>query len=96
MLYNTPLDADEFDRYYREVHIPLAKKLPGLRRYVTSRNAAAVRGETYHLVAELDWDDMEAMQSAFGSPEGKASAEDVPKFATGGARSMVYELHEEL
>ena len=24
---NTPTDVDAFDRHYREVHIPLAKKL---------------------------------------------------------------------
>jgi|HubBroStandDraft_1064217.scaffolds.fasta_scaffold17866_5 hypothetical protein len=33
-------------------------------------------------------------QNAFASPEGKASAQDVPKFASGGVRSMAYELEE--
>jgi len=94
VLYNTPTDAEEFNRYYREVHIPLVLKMPGLRRFVTSRNAVPLSGEPYHLVAELDFDDMDAMGAAFASPEGQATADDVPKFATGGTRMMVYELHE--
>lgn len=95
MLYPQPDDPGEFDRHYREVHIPLAKKLPGLRRYTVSRNAGRVRGgDPYYLVAELDWDDMESMQRAFQSPEGKATAEDVPTFAPPGVHSMVYELED--
>jgi uncharacterized protein (TIGR02118 family) len=37
VLYRTPADPGEFERHYREVHIPLARQLPGLRRYSTSR-----------------------------------------------------------
>ncbi len=94
VLYNKPVDEAEFDRYYREIHIPLARQLPGLRRYTTSRDPAGVRGESYYLVAELDWDDAATMRAAFASPEGKASADDVPKFATGGVRSMVFEVED--
>jgi uncharacterized protein (TIGR02118 family) len=94
VLYNTPLDAAEFDRHYREVHIPLASTMPGLRRYSISRSPAPIHGEAYYLIAELDWDDMESMQQAFASPEGQAAAADVPTFATGGAASMIYEIED--
>lgn len=43
VVYETPRDPAAFDLHYREVHIPLAKKLPGLRRYTISRNAVASR-----------------------------------------------------
>jgi uncharacterized protein (TIGR02118 family) len=93
VLYNTPEDPAEFDRYYREVHIPLAKKIPGLRRYTISRDLAVIRGaEDYYLIAELDFDSRAALESAFQSPEGQAAAQDVPKFASGGSHSMVYDL----
>ena len=93
VLYNTPEDPAEFDRYYREVHIPLAQKLPGLRRYTISRDVAVIRGtEAYYLIAELDFDDRAALENAFQSPQGQAAAQDVPKFATGGSHSMVYDL----
>ena len=44
VLWGTPGDPVEFLRHYREVHIPLAKKMPGLRRYMLSRNMAGIRG----------------------------------------------------
>jgi uncharacterized protein (TIGR02118 family) len=96
VLYDQPEDAEAFDRHYREVHIPLAKKLPGLRRYTISRNARSVRGgDAYYLVAELDWDDIEALQRDFRSPEGQATAADVQELAPEGrVRSMIYELEE--
>jgi uncharacterized protein (TIGR02118 family) len=95
VLYDKPDDPGVFDRHYREVHIPLAKKLPGLRRYTVSRDAGRVRGgQPYYLVAELDWDDMDSLRSAFASPEGQATAADVPKFAGDRVRSMIYELEE--
>jgi uncharacterized protein (TIGR02118 family) len=95
-LYDQPKDAEAFDRHYREVHIPLAKKLPGLRRYTISRNARPVRGgDPHYLVAELDWDDIEALQRDFRSPEGQATAADVAKLAPEGkVRTMIYELEE--
>lgn len=46
VLYNTPEDPEAFERHYRDVHIPLTKKLPGLRRYTIGRHATAVlRGD---------------------------------------------------
>ncbi len=95
VLYDTPADPEAFDRHYRDVHIPLAKQLPGLRRYTVSRNHGAVRGDqSYYLVAELDWDDREAMRQAFASDIGRATAADVPKFAPTGVRSLTFELEE--
>ena len=44
VLYNKPEDPAAFDRHYREVHIPLTKNLPGLRRYTIGRYATAIRG----------------------------------------------------
>ena len=32
ILYNKPDDVRAFERHYNETHIPLAKKMPGLRR----------------------------------------------------------------
>ena len=95
VLYNTPENPAEFDRYYREVHIPLAKRLPGLSRYTISRDVGLIRGpEAYYMIAELDFDNRATLEDAFQSPEGQAAAQDVPKFATGGSHSMVYDLED--
>ena len=96
-VYDKPDDPDVFDRHYREVHIPLAKKLPGLRRYTISRDPAPTRdGEAYYLIAELDWDDMDSLRRDFASPLGQETARDVDKL-TGwcpGIHSMIFELEE--
>ena len=41
--YKTPTDPKAFDKYYAETHIPLAKKLPGLRKYEVSQGPVAAR-----------------------------------------------------
>jgi uncharacterized protein (TIGR02118 family) len=90
-LYETPAAPETFDRHYREVHIPLGSRLPGLRRYTVSRDAAAVRGAPYYLVAELEWDTMEDLRAAFASPEGRATAADAARLAElAPVRSMIF------
>jgi uncharacterized protein (TIGR02118 family) len=45
VMSDTPSDVDAFERHYNDVHIPLAKQYPGLRRYTRSHEPAAVIGE---------------------------------------------------
>ena len=92
VLYNPPEDAAAFDKYYNEIHIPLAKQMPGLISYTVSRKTAA--DAPYHLIAELDWADMASAQAAMRSPEGAAALADVPKFATTGVSTLLFEVAE--
>ena len=81
-LYQKPADVEAFNQHYRNVHIPLANKMPGLRRCELGWVTGAPGGEArYHLVAELYFDDMEALNAAMKSPEGKAAAKDLMSFA---------------
>jgi uncharacterized protein (TIGR02118 family) len=83
----TPKDPAAFDKYCAETHIPLASKMPGLRKYQISQGPVGSPGGAsgIHLVAILTFDNMAAVGAAFGNPEGKATAGDVANFATGGA-----------
>jgi uncharacterized protein (TIGR02118 family) len=96
VLYKTPKDPAAFEKHYAETHIPLAKKMPGLRKFRVSRGSVATpaRPSGIHLVAILSFDNMAAVQSAFGSAEGKAAAADVPKFASGGADIMFFDTKD--
>ncbi|GAA3846583.1 EthD family reductase [Streptomyces coacervatus] len=96
VLYETPPDPTAFDRHYREIHLPLARKLPGLRRYTVGRETTAVRGgDACHLVAELEWDTMAELRAAFASPEGRACAEDSARLQElAPVRSMVFTVGE--
>jgi uncharacterized protein (TIGR02118 family) len=82
------IDEDEFHRYWREVHGPLATSLApvlGIRRYVQlhtipggfSHSLGAGRGAPEHFdgVAELWFDSLDSMVAAALSPEGAAAAE---------------------
>ena len=96
VLYKTPKDPAAFDKYYAETHIPLAKKMPGLRKYQVSKGTVATPAgpSGVYLVAILTFDDMAAIQAAFSSAEGKATAADVPKFASGGADLMFFDTKD--
>jgi uncharacterized protein (TIGR02118 family) len=94
VLYKTPKSADAFDGYYFATRVPLAKKL-GLRKYDVSKGAvAAPAGASgVHLVATLYFDSVDAIKSAFGSPEGKATAGDLAN-ADGGANLYFFDTKE--
>ena len=87
VMYKTPRDAAAFDQYYFDRHVPLAKKIPGLRKYEAIKGPVATPAgpSGIHLVAILHFDDMAAIQSAFASAEEQAAAGDLQNFATGGA-----------
>lgn len=93
VLYGTPADPAAFDRYYFDVHVPLARTIPGLKGYEVSDGAiASPAGPSgYHLVATLGFDSMEAVQAAFASPEGQAAAADLANFADGGAELIFFD-----
>jgi uncharacterized protein (TIGR02118 family) len=91
--YGQPEDPAAFDQYYASIHAPLVDKIPGLRRFETGRVLATPDGSKppYYFIAELFFDDTEALGTGMGSSEGQAAAGDVPNFATGGATMMIAE-----
>jgi uncharacterized protein (TIGR02118 family) len=95
-VYETPADPQAFDRHYDQIHIPLGRRLPGLRRYTVGRDATAVRGGVlYHLIAELEWDTIEDLRVAFASPEGRATALDAARLQElTTMRSMIFQMEE--
>ena len=81
-LYKKPADIAAFDKHYQEIHTPLAKKMPGLRKLEVCRFTGSPGGEAkFHLMAEMYFDNAEAMKAALSSPEGKAAGKDVMSFA---------------
>lgn len=74
--YVEPADPEAFDRHYFDVHVPLCKPLPGLRNASFSKPRALGAGTVPYLVAELDFDDADALKTALRSPEMAAVAAD--------------------
>lgn len=63
---------EEAERHYRDYHVPLARRLPGIRRYVIGRlvQTRTVPAERYRS-AILGFDSLEALRAAYASPVGQ-------------------------
>lgn len=97
VLYGHPEDPAEFDRYYRDVHIPIARQMQGLKGWTIGKCQSATPGEdpAFYMIVGLWAESREAMEAILESPEGKATIADVPKFATGGV-TFLYDKEEVL
>lgn len=97
VLYPEPADRAGFIQYYESTHLPLARKLPGLRSWrYTTEVAPQADGSAapYFAVFEAEFDDVDAFRAAMSSPEGRAVGADVPNYATGGAVVLDYSVNE--
>ena len=76
------MEPQNFRRYWKDTHAPIAARLPGLRKYVQNHSAAAPDGTppTYDGFAEMWRDDAQAMEQSLASPEGQAALADAGKF----------------
>lgn len=85
VVYRTPADPEAFRRHYHDVHVPLARALPGLRSYeVTDGAVTTVSGDReVFMTAVLRFDDMAALRAAFASDAGRACAADRQRLAPG-------------
>lgn len=93
VLYHKPADPVVFDRYYFDTHVPIAKKIPGLRSYIVSSGSPTMVAGSLspHLIAELEFDTMAALEAAIASPEGQATSADMGNFAEAGATLLVFD-----
>jgi uncharacterized protein (TIGR02118 family) len=80
----TGMPVDEFQRYWREVHAPIAAAIPGVRRYVQSHVVPQLYDRdaqpAYDGAAELWFDDLDAMRAAMRAPETAAAQADERNF----------------
>jgi uncharacterized protein (TIGR02118 family) len=94
VLYDPPEDPDAFESYYADTHTGLAKAIPGLQRFEAARGVATPDGSAvpYRRIAELTFENMDALQSVLGSEAGQAAINDIPNFATGGVTIFFAEI----
>ena len=93
VLYGHPTDPAAFDRYYHEVHLPIAAKMQGLMGWTIGKCTSVIPGErpAYYMIVGLYAESRDAMEAILASPEGQTAIADVPKFATGGATFLYNE-----
>ncbi len=92
-MYRKPADPAAFDRYYFATHVPIARRIPGLRGYEVTRGPiGTLEGPApYHVIATLTFDSVADVQAALASPEGQATAADLLNFATSGVELYIAE-----
>ena len=93
VLYKRPTDTAKFDAHYASTHIPLAKKIPGMRKYEISQGPVNTPSgpSPYYLVAVLEFDSADAIARGLGTPEGQAAAGDLGNFAQAGVDLLIFD-----
>lgn len=96
VLYGQPKDPAAFDQYYHETHIPLAKRMKGLKKWTVGKVTGSADGQPppYYYIADLYMESRAAFDELLASPEGQAAVADVPNYATGGATFLYTEVEE--
>jgi uncharacterized protein (TIGR02118 family) len=74
LLYKQPPDPVEFERRWSEEFVPLAERLPGLKRVVVSHTHGGPSGPVdIYLVQELHFASQADLNAALSSPQGAAA-----------------------
>jgi uncharacterized protein (TIGR02118 family) len=84
VIYKAPRNPAAFDRHYLDVHVPLARQLPGLRKLETNRGPiiSLYGASEAHLVATLHFDTLSDINAALMSECGRACAADRQQLAS--------------
>ncbi|HSB19544.1 MAG TPA: EthD family reductase [Anaeromyxobacteraceae bacterium] len=87
VMYPTPKDPAAFERAYREEHLPYAG--PRLQRegatgVVSKRVVPAAGKPLYHVVSDVSFPSLEALQACAGSQGGKEALAHAASISTGG------------
>ena len=86
-LYKRPEGGDEaiqtFWRRYRDEHLPLIDKVPGLRATKVYNVAQHYAGEDIFAVAEMTFDDRAALDTGMASDEMRAAGRNLREIAPG-------------
>jgi uncharacterized protein (TIGR02118 family) len=91
VLYPKPVDAEEFDRSYREEHLPLAgPKLKGATGVTTKRVVGpAFAPPPYHLISVVSFPTLEALKACAMSNGGKEALAHAASISSGGAPMII-------
>ena len=96
--YTRPDDVEAFDNYFRDVHAPIVRKIPGLKKLVVNRITGNAMGgdPSYYLVVGLQFGSREDFEAAMRSEENAAAGKDAVEFCRAtGSEFEVMIAHEE-
>jgi uncharacterized protein (TIGR02118 family) len=93
-LYREPADKELFEQKYFDEHLPLAQKMPGLKKVEVAKLKSLGSDSKYFLQTEMYFDDIDSLNAAMGSVEGKDAARNLMSFAKDVVEMSIGEIHE--
>ena len=92
VLYTVPDDPADFDRHYRDVHMPIVAKWQGVESVELTRIDATMGGaERYHLMTQIRFPDRATLDAALGSEAGAEAGRDFGSIAAPGSFMLIGE-----
>jgi uncharacterized protein (TIGR02118 family) len=93
--FEQPNDIADFERRWSEEFVPLAERLPGLRRIVVSHTHGGPAGPVaIYLIHELHFDSRAALTEAMSSTAGVAAGQCLVRLA-GDSATLLFAEHME-
>jgi uncharacterized protein (TIGR02118 family) len=87
VMYPAPRDPKEFERAYREEHLPYAgPRLEGATGVVSKRVAA---GDRYFAISDVTFPSLRTLQECAGSARGKEALAHAASISTGGPPTVL-------
>jgi uncharacterized protein (TIGR02118 family) len=89
-LYAAPEDPAAFEAHYRDTHVPIVRRYPGLRDLrLTRTEGVGGRSPAFYLIAEMAFDSRGDLDAALASEAGVESGRDLRNFASAGVTMLV-------
>jgi len=98
VLYPYPSDADQFEKVYLDEHMPLAERIPHVKKFKATKVATTPTGDqpAFYRIAELYFDSQESLKAALGSEAGQAAAGHAVSISTGGMPTFLIAEEESM
>ena len=91
-LYQQPENPSAFDEAYFNTHVPLIKKVPGLKDITITRFTRTIMGDGLYMMAVMHFEDEDYLKTAMKSPEMGEAGKNLNSFASGLATLMFGEV----
>lgn len=82
-LYKQPPNPLDFDKAYFNTHLPLLARVPGLQKTVITRFTRTVMGDSFYMMAEMSFSDLDTLKAGMKSQEMAAAGANLSSFAEG-------------
>ena len=96
--YTRPENLDAFEKHFHEVHAPMVRKIPGLKKLVINRITGSALGgaPSVYLLVGLQFGPKEDFDAAMRSEENAAAGRDAVEFCRAtGSQFEVLVAHED-